>query len=59
VSLDNPSLLDIATGDTPGRIARTDEEMLSVWARELQRRVHACEIAWGSEVPAQDAPPSS
>jgi hypothetical protein len=56
VSLDQPGLLDIVPGETPGRSARTDEEMLSVWARELQRRVHACEIAWGAEIPASIPP---
>jgi hypothetical protein len=50
VSLDNPGLCDIVPGDNPGgRQPRTDEEMLSVWARELQRRVHSSEIAFGAQ----------
>jgi hypothetical protein len=50
VSLDNPGLCDIATGENPGRAPRTDEEMLSVWGRELQRKVHSSELALGGEV---------
>jgi hypothetical protein len=53
VSLDNPGLCDIVPGDNPsGHQPRTDEEMLSVWARELQRRVHSSEVAFGAQTPA-------
>ena len=44
VSAHNPGLCDIVSGETPGRQPTSDEEMLSVWARELQRRVHASEL---------------
>lgn len=44
VSPDNPGLCDIVAGESPGRMPTSDEEMLSVWARELQRRVHSSEL---------------
>ena len=50
VSLNNPGLCDICTGENPGRAPRTDEEMLSVWGRELQRRIHSSEITQGAEL---------
>lgn len=40
-----PSLADIVTGESPGRTPRTDDEMLSLWARELHRRVHASDFS--------------
>jgi hypothetical protein len=49
VSLDNPGLCDIVSGEHPGRAPRTDEEMLSVWGRELQRRIHSSELALGAQ----------
>ena len=44
VSLDNPGQCDIVAGESPGRHPSSDEEMLAVWARELQRRVHSSEL---------------
>lgn len=44
VSLDNPGQCDIIAGESPGRQPSSDEEMLAVWARELQRRVHSSEL---------------
>lgn len=44
-SAEMPSLIDIVTGESPGRTARHDEEMLSLWARELHRRVHASDFS--------------
>lgn len=40
-----PSLIDIVTGESPGRRTLSDEEMLSLWARELHRRVHASDFS--------------
>lgn len=40
----NPGLCDIVSGESPGRQPTSDAEMLSVWARDLQRRVHASEL---------------
>lgn len=44
VSLDKPGQCDIVAGESPGRHPSSDEEMLAVWARELQRRVHSSEL---------------
>lgn len=44
-SAEQPSLIDIVTGESPGRRSATDEEMLSLWARELHRRVHASDFS--------------
>ncbi len=43
-SADNPGLCDIVAGESPGRQPSSDAEMLAVWARDLQRRVHASEL---------------
>jgi hypothetical protein len=56
VSLDNPGRCDIIAGESPGRQPSSDEEMLAVWARELQRRVNTSELVLRGEQPA-GAPP--
>ena len=43
-SADNHGLCDIVAGESPGRQPSSDAEMLAVWARDLQRRVHASEL---------------
>lgn len=51
VSPDNPGLCDIVSGEKPGRQPTSDEEMLSVWARDLQRRVHNSELVLRGPAP--------
>lgn len=53
LSHENPALCDIVTGEVLGRLPRTDDEMLGIWARELQRRVHSSEITVAG-LPARD-----
>jgi len=51
VSQDNPGQCDIVAGESPGRHPSSDEEMLAVWARELQRRVHSSELVLRGDQP--------
>lgn len=56
VSLDNPGQCDIIAGESPGRHPSSDEEMLAVWARELQRRVHSSELVLRGAQPPEPPP---
>lgn len=39
LSAENPAQLDIVTGESMGRTPKSDDEMLSVWARTLQQKI--------------------
>lgn len=45
LSAENPAQIDIVSGESPGRIPRSDDEMLSMWARTLQQKILASDFA--------------
>jgi hypothetical protein len=45
LSSENPAQVDIVSGDSLGRVPRSDEEMLSVWARTLQQKMMSSDFA--------------
>lgn len=51
LSPEHPAQLDIATGDSPSRTPKNDDEMLGVWARTLQQKVMLSDFSLPGLVP--------
>lgn len=58
ISAESSSLCDIITGETLGRFPRTDDELLSLWARALQRAIHATDLSVPDPIALTRAPAS-
>jgi hypothetical protein len=44
LSMENAAQVDIVSGESPGRIPHSDDEMLGMWARTLQQKIMASDF---------------